>query len=218
MVKAPFERIFSLSERKKILSKVAKENLKIVIKGPQNKVLELKAEEIDSAFNLSGSLKDNSANFKDFEKVTALFHVDKERYFLTTRLKIKDGKWTLLDDQQFYKFNRRSAFRVNVPDKFEMKFQVNSVRNIQINKKAQIIEFSTTGARLCTTGDIRFSTGATLKGSLQWGKDKALLIDALVIHSPEKNIYGVRFVNLTSSTVNRLKMLSIEVQQVLYFG
>ena len=32
MPKAPFERIFSLSERKKILTKVAKDNLKIVIK------------------------------------------------------------------------------------------------------------------------------------------------------------------------------------------
>jgi hypothetical protein len=218
MVKAPFERIFSFAERKKILHKIAKENLKVIIKGPQNKVLELKAEEIDSAFNLSGNLNENPNNFKDFEKVTALFHVDRERYFLTTRLKIKKDKWVLLDDQQFYKFNRRSAFRVDIPKKFPILFQVSSIRNIEVNKKAAVIEFSTTGARLQSTGDVRFSTGATLKGSLQWGKDKALLIDALVIHSPEKNIYGVRFINLNSATVNRLKMLSIEIQQTIYFA
>ena len=217
MPKAPFERIFSLSERKKILTKVAKDNLKIVIKNSQSKVLEIKAEDIDSAFNLSGSLP-SAGNYKDFDKVTALFHLNNERYFLTTRLKIKDERWTLLNDPQFYRFNRRSAFRVYLPKDFNMIFQVASIRNIEMNKKANVLEFSTSGARLQVSGDIRFSTGATLKGSIQWGKDKVLPIDALVIHTPEKGIYGVRFINLTSSAVNRLKMLSIEIQQIIHFA
>ena len=45
MPKAPFERIFSLSERKKILAKVFKDKVKVIVKINKNLVFEVKAED-----------------------------------------------------------------------------------------------------------------------------------------------------------------------------
>lgn len=218
MPKAAFERIFSLTERKKILSKVAKDKIKIVVKNSKSKIFELKAEKVDSAFNICGSLgiKDLGP-LKDFDKVTALFYVENERYFLTTRIKFQGETWILLNDQHFYKFNRRAAFRVTVPKKIDLIFQIVTVRNIEMNKKLEVTEISSGGAKFKSEGEVRFSSGTTLKGSLQWGKGKVLPVDALVVHTPEKNLFGIRFINLNSSTQNRLKMLSVEIQQIIHF-
>lgn len=219
MPKAPFERIFSLTERKKILTKVAKDQIKIVIKNNKNMIFELKAESVDSAFNLCGQLgiKDIGP-IRDFEKVTALFYLGNERYFLTTRIKFRGEQWILLNDQQFYKFNRRSAFRVSIPDDVDIIFQIFTVRNIEMNKSLSVIEFSSGGARLKSNSDIKFSPGTILKGSLQWNKGKVLPVDALIVHVQEKNFLGVKFINLTTSTQNRLKMLSVEIQQIIHFA
>lgn len=219
MPKAPFERIFSLSERKKILANVLKDKVKIIVKIDKNLVFEVKAEELNSAFDLSGVLRGQEVpSVRNFDKVTILFHVENERYFMTTQFKLDGTKWSIVSSPHVYKFNRRSAFRVHIPEKTEVVFQIFAVRNIEMNKKARIIEMSSNGARMKFLGETRFSSGTILKGTLQWGKGKLLPVDALIVHSPAKNTYGVRFVNLTGTTMNRLKMLSVEIQREIYLA
>lgn len=216
MPKAPFERVFSLIERKKILQRVAREKAKVLLKTSSNQISEFQAEDFEGTANLIGHL--TSGSLRDFEKVTALFYVGTDRYFLTTRIKKKDDYYVLLNDAQFFKFNRRTAFRVNVPLSLEMSFHVHSIRNIEVNKKVGLIEFSSGGARIYWPGDRKLSKGALIRGTIQWGSGKVLQVDALVVHSPTNGIYGIRFINLSVLTTNRLKLLSIEVQQAIHFN
>lgn len=219
MPKAPFERIFSLSERKKVLAKVLKDKVKIVVKTNNNLVFEVRAEDMNSAFDLSGILRGQPLpSARVFDKVTVLFYVGDDRYFMTTQFKLDGTKWKITNSPHLYKFNRRSAFRITLNSKTEVLYQLFSVRNIEMNRKAKVIEISSSGARLQFLGESKFSNGTTLKGTLQWGKGKLLSVDALIIHSPGKNVYGVRFINLSGTTMNRLKMLSVEIQQELYLG
>jgi hypothetical protein len=216
MAKAPFERVFSLIERKKLLKRVAADKTKIHIKSARNEVLEFKVQGLDEGFNLEGKIFGSQP--RDFEKVTALFYIEKDKYFLTTRLKQKGDSWVLLNDTNLYKLNRRTAFRVQVPTTMEMVLFITSIRNIEINKNVSVIEFSSGGARVHWYNDRKLSPGTPLKGVLQWGKGKVLPIDAVIMHSPAPGVFGLRFINLTNITMNRLKLLSLEVQQSLHFS
>jgi len=216
MPKAPFERVFSLIERRKLLQRVAKDKAKILLKTAGNSVLEFRTFGIENGTDLDGIVVGGA--IKDFEKVTALFYVGVDRYFLTTRLKKKGELFLLLNDAQFYKFNRRNAFRVQVPASLDVSYFISTVRNIEINRRVPIIEFSSSGARIHWEGDRRLSKGTLMRGSLQWGKGKVLPVEGIVIHSPDKGIFALRFTNLSTVTINRLKMLSIEIQQAINFS
>ena len=217
MSKSPFERVFSLIDRRKLLQRVAKEKVSIVLKNEQDQVYIFKAQAIDKDFNLLGNIA--TAGLKDSEKVTALFYVDKERYFLTTKLKRKEEKqFVLLNDTQFFKFNRRNAFRIVLDGKADMTLQVMTIRNIDIKKDIEVIEFSSGGARIRWTGQSRLSPGTIIKGILQWKRNKIIPVDASIVHNLGEGVYGVRFVNLSPILANRLKMLSVEVQQTIFLA
>jgi len=217
MPKAPFEKIVSKIERKKILQKAVEEHISVIIKNYRGQIFRFKAIMADSQGNAIGEIS-NSTELKDFEKITALFYVDKERYFLITRLKKRDDFWVILNDTQFFKFNRRAAFRVQIPARVEMSYHISTIRNIEINKKVGILEFSSGGMQIYWPSEMKIVNGTHLKGALQWGKGKVLPLEAHVVHSPDQGIFGLRFVNLTSVARNRLKMLSVEIQQAIYFG
>jgi hypothetical protein len=217
MSKSPFERVFSLIDRRKLLQRASKEKVSIVIKNEQQQVFILKATEIDANYNLLGFI--NNPAGKDLEKVTALFYVDKERYFLTTKLRrIENNQFILLNDTQFFKFNRRNAFRVVIEGKAEMTLQVATIRSIDVKREIEVLEFSSGGARIRWTGQSRLAVGTVIKGILQWKRNKIIPVDVSVVHNLGKGVYGVRFVNLSPILANRLKMLSVEVQQTIFLA
>ncbi len=216
MAKEPFERVFSLIERKKLLSRVAKEQKKIILKNTESDVFEFHPVVIDLKTNdLMGHIK--GGHPKPVEKVVAMFYVDKDRYFMTTLLKKMDGHSLLISDPQFFKFNRRSAFRVELSADLEVSFFINAIRNIEMNRTVNVVDVSATGARISWVGETRLTKGTILKGALQWGRGKVLPVDAMVIHSPIKGTFGLRFINLNTSIQNRLKMLVVEIQQTIHF-
>jgi c-di-GMP-binding flagellar brake protein YcgR len=212
MPKSPFERVFSLIERKKLLQRLVQARSRVLVRNSSNEMLEFRPIDIDASMNIKGEFSQSSP--KDFERVTVLFYVDRERYFFTTQVKKKGDAWILLNDPQLFKLNRRNAFRVRVPVSIELSFYVSTIRNIEFNRKVSVVEFSSSGARIHWPGEKRLSKGTQLKGYLQWGKGRVLPIEGSVVHSPEPGIYGVRFVNLNTISQNRLKMLSLELQQI----
>jgi hypothetical protein len=192
-----------------------KEETKILIKNSKQEVFEFLLQHLDESGNIEGQVL--KPKFRDLDTVTALFKIDSDRYFLTTRLKRKDGKWILLSSTHLYKFNRRSAFRVMVPLSLELIFLVQSIRNIEVNRKVKVLEFSSSGARVHWFNDKGVSKGTLIKGVLQWGRGKILPIEASLVHNSGEGICGLKFVNLNGVVQNRLKMLSIEIQQTIHF-
>ncbi len=216
MSKEPFERVFSLIERKKLLAKVAHDKKKIVLKNTNGEVFEFLPAYLDpKSFDITGLVTGFEPQKK--EKVVAMFYVDKDRYFMTTIVQKQENHWVLFSDPQFFKFNRRSAFRVEIPNDLGVNFFVSTVRNIEINRTVEMVDISATGARILWIGETRLAKGTMLRGALQWGKGKVLPVEASVIHSPIKGAFGIRFINLNSILQNRLKMLVIEIQQTIHF-
>jgi hypothetical protein len=216
MTKKPFERVFSLIERKKILRRVSLEKISVLIKVGESQVYEFKVTGIDSSFNLDGFAV--GYNPRDFQRVTALFYVDKERYLLNTRLRKMDSGLKLLSDSQFFRFNRRSAFRISIPARIEIFLFVESIRNIEVQRKLPIIEVSTGGARIHWSNNRRLAPGTPISGYLQYGKGSPIPIKAVVAHALGADLYGIRFVHLTTGTLNRLKVLSVQIQQEIHFS
>jgi hypothetical protein len=212
MAKSPFERVFSKVDRKRILQRAIKEKTKIFIKNSKNVMYPFHALMVDGDLNVYGTLDETTLEPREFEKVTALFYLDRERYFITTRFKKLEGYWTLLSDQEFYRLNRRTAFRIQIPEKYDLSFHVSAIRNIEINKKFRIFEISSAGARIFWDSNKRLAVSSVLKGSLQWGRGKILPIEASVVHQLNDGIFGVRFVHMSPNTANRLKILCLETQ------
>jgi hypothetical protein len=213
MAKSPFERVFSKIDRKRILQGVIKEKIKVYLKNSKNQLFLFRATYVDDQLNLHGYVEGEEP--KDFEKVTALFYLGKERYFITTRVKKKDGVWGLMSDQQFYRLNRRAAFRIHIPISHDMTLYISTIRNIEINQKLRIIEISSGGARVHWLNPKRLAVGSIMKGSIQWGQGKLLPIDAQLVHILNDGMFGLRFVHMSPSTQNRLKLLCLETQMEL---
>lgn len=216
MAKSPFERVFSKIDRKRILQKVISDKIKVFLKNGKNQLFTFEAKSLDTQMNVSGRVGKEEP--RDFEKVTALFHIDKDRYFINTRIKRQKDGWMLLNDQQFYRLNRRMAYRIHIPASYDLTYHISTVRNIEINAKVQVLEISSGGARIHWLNGRRLSVGSVLQGSLQWGKGKILPIEASVVHVMADGIFGIRFVHMSPSTANRLKLLCLETQMELNTG
>ena len=193
-----------------------REKTKVYLKNGKNQLYTFEPMTLDASLNVSGYMGDPKP--RDFEKVTALFYIDKERYFITTRVKFQDGYWTLLSDQQFYRLNRRTAYRTQIPAKYDLTYHISTIRNIEINGKVQILDISSGGARIQWVNGRKLSVGSVLKGSLQWGKGKILPIDASIVHVLDDGVFGIRFVHMSPGTANRLKILCLETQLELGGG
>ncbi len=212
MVKSPFERIFSKIDRKKIFLGLIKSGQKIYLKTQSNQIIEFKPLATDEQLILHGEILKGLPT--DFDKVTALFYYNKERYFLVTRIKRSKDSWNLMSDHQFFRLNRRNAFRTNVPPSAELSLFVSTIRNIEILKKCQILELSSGGARVYWHITKRLAIGTPMKAIIQWGKDKMLPVDVVVVHQIDDEIYGLKFQHMGLTLQNRLKHLSIELQML----
>jgi hypothetical protein len=210
MAKSPFERVFSKIDRKRILQKVIREKTKVFLKNSKNQLYTFEAMTLDASLNVKGFIVEGKP--REYEKVTALFYIDKERYFINCRMRQEGPYWTLSSDQQFYRLNRRMAYRIQIPPGYDLTYYISTVRNIEINRKAQISEISSGGARIHWPNGRKLSTGSLLKGSLQWGKGNVLPIDASVVHVLETGKFGIKFVHMSPVTANRLKILCLETQ------
>jgi c-di-GMP-binding flagellar brake protein YcgR len=210
MVKSPFERIFSKIDRKKIFLGLVKSGQKIYLKTQSQNILEFRALSVDETLTLYGEVQKGQP--VSFEKVTALFYLNNERYFLITRLKKREDQWSLVSDHQFFRLNRRNAFRTKVPASSELSLFVSAIRNIEVQKKVQILEISSGGARVYWNITKKLPVGTQMKAFVQWGKDKMLPVEALVVHQLEAEIFGLKFINMNPTLQNRLKHLSIDLQ------
>ncbi len=211
MVKSPFERIFSKLDRKKLFQKFIKTKKSIYLKNSSQQIFQFIPYQIDEDLTLRGKIKGGEPGSGE-SKVTCLFYVDSDRYFMSTKLKFHRGEWKLSPEHNCYLLNRRTAFRTKIPAGANVQFFVSSIRNIEILLNCQVLEISSGGARIFWPHTKKIGSGAVLKGVIQWNREKMIPVSASVVHRIEDEIYGIKFVNLTPLIQNRLRHLSVELQ------
>lgn len=216
-LKKPFERILSLVDRKRIFLEAITKRVPIIVKLNDGKLLSFRGLNLTAEGHMDGLVNEKSLVGSKQRVVTVFFYVKKDRLFLNTKLVKTDLGWRILNATDFYKLNRRESFRIDIPENIQINFHVTSAGGIPCNVSTRVIEYSAGGARVRWTTLPQIKKGFVLKGNLIWLKGKQFTISALVKHQPSAGIWGLEFVELDSVQTNRLKVLSIELQQMVNY-
>ena len=216
MVKCPFERVASLIDRKKILEKSLSSRSKILIKTIDGKV-----GYYQPMYQFEdGALEGQSYEGMNFsgkeQKIITLMNIAKDRYFMNTTLSKTQHGWKLHNSSEFFMLNRRIGFRVSVPVDAGLQLKLTHVGGAAINRSISIVELSVSGTRIYLPEEVKFKKNVVLRGTIEWKKTRNLPIEIQLVHSIGEGIWGAKFINKDSLTSNRLKMLSVEIQQSIY--
>lgn len=216
MSKAPFERILSQIDRRKILQrKIAlKEN--ILCKAVDGTVVVFVPIILHTDSSVEGLVHAPDKLNMNGRGVTAMFRVDKELYFISSRLFYKDGRWRLVNSAEFYLLNRRESFRIEVPANLGLSLSVSTVNKDTFNLITRIEDFSAGGLRLRWSGS-PLEVGDIVRGHLVWFRDKKVPV-TLEIKHVAKDHCGLQFINMDAVQTARLKSMSIELQQMVHFS
>lgn len=216
--KQPFERILSLIDRKKIFLDLISNKIPIIVKLSDGKLLSFRGINLTSEGHLEGLLNEKGLGASKQKTVVVFFYVKKDRYFVNTKLIKNNLGWRILNATDFYKLNRRDSYRIEIPDSIQISFQATNAGGTPCNITTRVIEFSAGGARIRWPGNPAIKRGQVLKGTWLWLKGKQFPITALVKHQPVQGVYGIEFIEMDTALSNRLKVLSIELQQLVNYS
>lgn len=168
--------------------------------------------------HLDGILSKRMMDSAKTRNITVMFHCGKDRYFLNTRLVRVPGGWRLKNCGDFYRLNRRGSFRVLIPASIQLSFNIISASDELCMTTARLVEFSAGGAQIRWPGNTQgIRKGSLLKGNLIWFRGKSVPVTAEVKHQMKPGIFGISFLFADSVQANRLKLMSIELQQMVNF-
>jgi hypothetical protein len=216
--KQPFERILSLIDRKKIFLDIISQKIPVVIKLGDGKLISFRGINLTSEGHMEGLLNEKGVGPAKQRNVTVFFYLKKDRFFLNTKLLKNNLGWRILNATDFYKLNRRESYRIDVPDNLTINFQVTNAGGTPCNVTARVVEFSAGGARIRWPGNPIIKRGHILKGTWIWMKGKQFSVNALVKHQPVQGIFGLEFIEMDAVQMNRMKVLSIELQQMVNYS
>jgi hypothetical protein len=112
-----------------------------------------------------------------------------------------------------------SLHRTVIPEGISISLYITSLAGISCKVQCRVTDFSAGGARIRWTAGLVLSRGLAVKGTLIWLKGKEIPIQAVVKHRTKEGTFGIEFDHLDSVQTNRLKILSIEIQQLVnYLG
>lgn len=220
----PFERILSLVDRKKLFSRALSAQQPMACKFADQTLLFFQPKFITPEGHLEGDLNRSLPVSVKSRAAIVFFYVGRERFFINSKLIRTVIGWKLANCTDFYKLNRRESFRVETPDNIAISFHVTQVTGFdqqtsqKCNVTARVTEFSSGGAKVRWFGSPALSKGATIKGQLVWLRGKEIPLQAVVKHQTRDGLFGLQFLGLDSVQNARLRMLSIELQQLVNFA
>jgi hypothetical protein len=144
--KQPFERILSLLDRKKILAKLLSEKSELYIKHLDGHLSLMKVRNINADGCIFGDWMTDKMN-SPLKSLVAFFYVSKERYFIKTDMQASGNSWALMPTTQFYRLNRRTHYRVEIPPSVVMTFYIQSLRDTEVGKAVRVLDFSAGGRK-----------------------------------------------------------------------
>lgn len=216
MPKAPFERILSQIDRRKILQRKISLKENIVCKISDGTIVNFVPVLLHADSSVEGLVYVRDNVNVNGRNVTAMFRVDKDLYFITSKLLKKDSRWRLVNSAEFYLLNRRESFRIEVPPQLGLNLSVNTVNRDVFNVSSRIVDFSSGGLRLRWAGE-PLEVHDIVKGHLLWFRDKKVPVTLEVRHASKEHC-GLQFINMDAVQVSRLRNMSIELQQMVHFN
>jgi hypothetical protein len=215
--KEPFERIISLVDRKKILKKALSEDKQVICRTADGSMTPFIPLRVTDDGHLEGKLVERTSSKAKTRTAILFFYCGKDRYFISTKMVKQEHLWRAYISIEFYKLNRRQSYRTAVPTNARLSFYVTKVDSQICQVMARIVEFSMGGAQIRWFGSPSLAKGSNLKGKIVWFRNKEISVNAIVKHKLKDGIVGIQFTNLDSVQINRLKLMSVELQQFVNY-
>lgn len=207
MEKCPFERVLSLVERKRIFGKTVNSRNKALLKTHDGQVglFQPMYQFPDGA--LEGQIYADRTFSKKRLPVLILLTVVKDRYFLNSEIVKTEHGWRLEMSSSFYILNRRNSFRVAVPSDLDLALNTTYASGATIRRAMPLTELGVGGGRIRVPHDLKLRKGGLIRGLIDWEKTRNLPVEIQLVHSPAQDIWGFKFHNMDSLTLNRMKLL-----------
>ena len=216
--KQPFERILSLLDRKRFFSQLVTGKGALILKINDGSLLSFRGLQVSKEGHLDGLLNEKAMKGAQQRVAVVFFYSGRDRYFLNTKVvKLPSGLWRILNSTDFYRLNRRDAHRTMVPESVAIYFSVSAISGIPVKLQVRVSDFSASGALIRWAGSQSLSKGDVLKGKLIWLKGKEVPLYANVLHRTRDGAFGIEFTRMDSLQANRLRILSIELQQLVNY-
>jgi hypothetical protein len=216
--KQPFERILSLVDRKKFFLKLVVDRSPVIVKFADGMLLSFRGLQVSKEGHLDGLANAKAMGSAKQRTVVVFFYSGRDRYFLNTKMvRMPTGIWRIMNSTDFYRLNRRESHRTVIPDSVSISLYVTSIAGHKARVQARVTDFSAMGARVRWASGQYINKGAIIRGSLIWLKGKEFPIYAAIKHRTKEGSVGIEFTNMDSVQANRLKILSIELQQLVNY-
>ncbi len=218
-IKNPFERIISLLDRRKIFSKLVLQKSPIVLKLTDGSLASFRGLEVSKeGANLDGLANEKAFGGSKQRTVVVFFYSGRERYFLRTKvIKLASGLWRIMNSTEFFRLNRRDAYRVSVPESINLYLVVTSVDGVAVKTQLRITDFSATGVKVRWAGRGLPNKSSLIKARLIWLKGKEFAVYGQIKHRTKEGSLGIKFIELDSVQSGRFRILSIELQQLVNY-
>ncbi len=205
-------------DRRKFFSKLVIDRAPVIVKFTDGKLLSFRGLQVSKEGHLDGLANAKAMGGAKQRTAVVFFYSGRDRYFLNTKMiKMPTGIWRVMNSTDFYRLNRREAHRTVIPDSVTISLYVTSIAGHKTRTQVRVTDFSALGARLRWPSGQYVNQGVMLRGNLIWLKGKEFPLYAVIKHRTKQGSVGIEFTNMDSVQANRLKILSIELQQLVNY-
>lgn len=218
--KEPFERIKSSRERLELFQSLSQLKLDLLCKAQEDSLFSFKINSVDP--------KEVRGRLVAIDKIpsqggAAVMQVvlEQDRYFFNCELEISGNEASFKWDVPIYKLQRRSSFRIPIPESLEFSLNLIQLNGKAIFWEARVVDFSEGGIKcFLHDPDRQLSVADSLKLAVHAYHGKNLELEAVVRHAQKvaqyENIhlhYGIEFINVSASVKSKLVALSLDLQR-----
>lgn len=218
-----FNKVFSQTEKEKVFQALWKNRGEIICKN--------KSESMDTytikCTELSGNLV--VCNYQDVltpmnHQMIFMFHVDKDKYLFESKLVLKGDQCTFNTDIVLYKLQRRTFYRMDLPDSYKAVFRIKAINNDPEKIYTEINDLSAGGMKV--RANIKFTLlhkDDTVKGDIEIPGKEPFELEAYIRHIMKKNykneeytFLGLEFADKSPQNQHRMTALVMEIYRIVF--
>lgn len=217
-----FSKIKAAAEREKLFEDASHSKITVFCKGLSEKIYPLKIIKKEGQTLRCAFIKES---LHESQKVIIMMNLGEDKFFFSADL-IKGAKQSasLELNEDVYKLQRRSHFRINIPDNLQSHFETIAINGSQQVFKFDIVDVSGGGLRLRTqTRYMMLKKGDTLEGTIKF-RNKTNITAALNVRysrtsrsdKKEFTYIGVMFDPITPQLEHKMSAITMELYRELY--
>jgi c-di-GMP-binding flagellar brake protein YcgR len=214
------------SEKKLVLRTLISQKIEMVAKGESDAIFYLSAEKMINDETLLVRMTEQSPLVTKSDLLIINFSINDDRYFFQSSWATgrEVGSVAIDVEGEFFVLQRRKSPRLEIPTDFLGLMNISLYLSKAVFYETRVHDFGTGGCRLVYDQQTPlFKTGDLFSGFLRLGKKNPFELKCEVRHTffdplapTSSQIFGVRFVELSTIDQNRLMVVFMDLQRSLF--